>query len=95
MISLLIIQPTTSELDIKRPPPNQIDRELATRSVQTVDDFNSAEETYMIRLIAWYFVILILPAILTLFYITLNPDAFMIDITSKIDFSTWQPGQKP
>ena len=76
MIPALIAQPITRESDIKRPPPKRIVRELAPRTPQTVDDPLSDEETYIFKLLAWFFVLLILPAILTLLYIAVNPDAF-------------------
>lgn len=76
MISLLIARPTRCESDIKRLPPKRIVRKRLTRNMQTVEDFNRDEEAYVFKLIAWFFVLLILPAILTLFYLALNPDAF-------------------
>ncbi len=93
MISLLIAQPAKRESNIKcpPPPPKRIFRELVPRSTQTFDDFNRDEESYVFKLIASFFVFLILPAILTLLYLALNPEAFAIDTPPKIDFSTWQP----
>ncbi len=95
MHSLLIAQPIPRKSDIKRLPPTPIVRELVPRSAQTSVVSDSAEEMYNIKLIACFFGLIILPAILMLLYIALNPQAFTTDITPKIDFSTWQPGQRP
>ena len=95
MIPALIVRPITRESDIKRPPRKRIIRKLAPQTPQAVDDSLRDEETYIFKLLAWFFVLLILPAILTLLYIAVNPDAFMIEITPNTDFSTWQPGQWP
>lgn len=86
MIPLLVAQPITEEGKIERPPPERIVRERASRLSQTFEDSLSEDEKYVCKLLAWIFMLLVLPAILTLVFIALNPDAFMIDVTPKRDF---------
>lgn len=89
----LIIRPTTCDSDVKALPRKRVNREHVPRNSPNVDHLNRVEDRYILKLLLWYFVLTILPAILTLLYLVLNPDALMIDISPKIDFSAWQPGQ--
>nr|WP_143548253.1 hypothetical protein [Rhodopirellula sp. SM50] len=101
MIPALIAQPITSESETQHPPPKRIARKRTLQNTRTLrtakilDDSIGEEEACILKLIAWFVVLLILPAILTLLYVSLNPDAFMINIAPEIDFSTWRPGQRP
>ena len=101
MFTTLIAQPITRESEIKRPPPKRLYREhtrLTTETQRTKQILHNAisdEERYLIKLIVWFFVVFVLPAMLTLLYIIANPDAFMIDVTPTIDFSSWQPTARP
>lgn len=83
MIPFLMLQRSALESKTKRPLPKPIVGELVSRSSHTVDDLNRAEEIYVFQLIAWFFVLFILPAILTLLYIALNPEVFTMDIAPR------------
>lgn len=101
MLTALIANPVTREPRIKRPPPQRIVREHTLRppeslqSRKMLNDSINEEEAYLIKMLTMMFVVLVLPALLTLLYIIVTPDAFMIDITPKVDFSNWTLGQRP
>ncbi|QEG41837.1 hypothetical protein UC8_38650 [Roseimaritima ulvae] len=95
MIPLLIPQPVNQRTESTRPLSQPSFRVQGLRLLQPRHDSRRDEKRYLSRLVAWVFALLVVPAILTMLYIALNPDAFTIDITPTIDFTTWQPGQRP
>ena len=54
-----------------------------------------AEDRQIVIITLWYLVLMLLPAFSMMIYLIFNPDAFMYDVTPQIDFSNWQPGQRP
>ncbi|TWU19404.1 hypothetical protein [Allorhodopirellula heiligendammensis] len=46
------------------------------------------EEKYVFQLIGWFLMLILLPAVLTILYMFVNPDAFTTDVTPTTDLST-------
>ncbi len=95
MFPVLIAQPIKREPAINHPPPKRMVRQLDTRSTVTAEGVEDEEESHVLKLIAWSFALMVVPAVLTFLYLTMNPEAFLTDVTSHFDFSTWQTGQRP
>lgn len=51
------------------------------------------EDQYMLRMILLLFVALVLPSLIAIVYMIVNPDALQYDIRPQIDFSMWNSGQ--
>ncbi|WP_283433784.1 hypothetical protein [Neorhodopirellula lusitana] len=101
MFTNLIASPSTHESATKRPSSTPVVRGRSLRdaekqrSAKKLAESTREEGAYIFNLVACMFALLVLPAVLALLFLLVNPDAFMIDIGSGADFSTWQPGQRP
>lgn len=67
---------------------------IAKRVQPSQIDGNNEQRNITIMILAMVFT-LIVPALLLVIYLILNPDAFMIDITPEYDISSWQLGERP
>ncbi len=56
-----------------------------------IDDYDEGQ--HITKLILMMLLVLVLPAILLLVYIVLNPESFQYDITPQQDFSSWRHGK--
>jgi hypothetical protein len=82
MLPLLIALPAGRESESKRPLSTRNNPELTQKEAREVNGDQEDEERCILTLVSWYFVLLILPAILAIIYLILNPDAFMINVKS-------------
>ena len=89
---------------IPRPKPEEdtpaneyllIEERVRTATSPTLNSEESYynEDSYIFRLLILMLVALVLPGLLGMVYLILNPDAFMYDITPNRDFSSWYPGK--
>lgn len=92
MIPQLIPLPVARDTKIRRLPLERSVAEHPLSLTHALKDASAAEEAYFFKLIAWFFVLLVLPAIAALLYIALHPDAFMMSITPATDLPDWSLG---
>jgi hypothetical protein len=83
MFTALITQPITRESETAHPPFSRGGSQRAIRNTDAlqvapiIDSSVEDEISHVCQLVAWFLVLLVLPAIMALFYIIMYPDTFM------------------
>ncbi len=85
MIPCLIVQPHSMKSENQRPRSNKAGRSSGDE-VHGRENGCDDEDRFIVRMVLTMLLVLVVPAILTLLSITLNPDSFQFDITPKQDY---------
>lgn len=92
MILQLIPHSVARDTALRRVPLGRSAVEHSRPLHQDRCNASDSEEVFMFKLIACFFVLLVLPAVLAMLYVALNPDAFMMSITPATDLPDWSLG---
>lgn len=100
MVASSISSSTLHESELKRASSARMGREQTLqdrqkrRTRKAISESIRKEEAYVFKIVTWMLILLVLPAVLTIVYLAMNPETFMNDSLREPEGATWLREQR-